>query len=90
MLHCRRCEWAGLLDRDVAILHCPNCKSTHIRNSRDPFVTKKLKKNWAKPRKQLKKVKNFGLQILILEDTSRSASKGFSRCNTNTYENYKG
>jgi hypothetical protein len=85
MFYCRRCEWSGLLDRDVNILRCPDCKSDKVNTTRDPFAPKRIKKNWKKPRKPETKIKNMGLQILVLEDSSRSASKGFRKCNTTKY-----
>jgi len=78
-----------MLERDIAQLRCPDCKSLNVKNSTDPFASKRLAKNWKKKRIPAKQIKNFGLQILKLEDTSRQHSKAFSRMNTNTYGNYK-
>lgn len=88
MLYCRRCGWSGMLERDYGALRCPDCKSKTIKNSRDPFISKRLKKNLKKPRKQIKKIKNMGLQILILEDTSRTKKRAFAKVNTTNYKNY--
>lgn len=85
MFYCGRCNWSGMLEHYDMVPLCPDCKSTKLRDRRDPFAPKRLKKNWKKPRKRQKKIKNMGLSYQTIQDNSRKQKKAFARMNTNTY-----